>query len=98
MYREGRATVSGRVGTVCTVPHANEGVTTPVKDLAKEDTCVHSIAQTTAPHECLEGLFFKHKRVVDICQAFERLRKCYPRRRLFVVLDNLHNVHDHPTV
>jgi hypothetical protein len=25
------ATVSGRGGTVCTVPHANEGVTTPVK-------------------------------------------------------------------
>jgi predicted RNA-binding protein with TRAM domain len=28
---KGEATVSGRVGTVCTVPHANEGVTTPVK-------------------------------------------------------------------
>jgi transposase len=42
-------------------------------------------------------LFCKHKRVVDICQAFERLRQCYRSKRLFVVLDNLHNVHDHPT-
>ena len=48
--------------------------------------------------DCLEGLFSKHKRVVDIGQAFERLRKCYPRKRLFVVLDNLRNVHDHPTM
>jgi len=48
--------------------------------------------------DCLEGLFCKRKRVLDICQAFERLRKCYPGKRLFVVLDNLHNVHDHPTV
>lgn len=36
--------------------------------------------------------------MVDIGQAFERLRKCYPCQRLFVVLDNLHNVHDLPTV
>jgi hypothetical protein len=48
--------------------------------------------------DCLEGLFRKHKRVADICEAFQRLRKCYPRRHLFVVLDNLHNVHDHPQV
>ena len=48
--------------------------------------------------DCLEGIFSKHKRVVDICQALEPLRKCYPRRRLYVLLDNLHNVHDHPTV
>jgi len=46
--------------------------------------------------DCLEGLFRKHKRVADLCQAFQRLRKCYPRKRLFVVLDNLRNVHDHP--
>lgn len=38
--------------------------------------------------DCLEGLFYKHKRVVDICQAFERLRQCYRGKRLFVVLDN----------
>ncbi len=48
--------------------------------------------------DCLEGLFSKHKRVVDICQAFQRLRACYRGKRLYVVLDNLHNVHDHPTV
>lgn len=48
--------------------------------------------------DCLDGIFCKHKRVVDICRAFERLRRCYRHRSLFVVLDNLHNVHDHPTV
>ena len=48
--------------------------------------------------DCLEGLFSQHKRVVDIGRAFQRLRACYPRRRLYVVLDNLHNVHDHPTM
>ena len=36
------------------------------------------------------------KRVVDVCEAFRRLRACYPRRRLFVIMDNLRNVHDHP--
>jgi hypothetical protein len=38
------ATVSGRVNTVCTVPHANEGGTTPVKGRAKEDASVQLIA------------------------------------------------------
>jgi hypothetical protein len=41
------ATVSGRVGTVCTVPHANEGVTTPVKGRAREDASVQLIARAT---------------------------------------------------
>jgi hypothetical protein len=31
-----------------------------------------------------------------VSDAFRRLRRCYPRRRLVVVMDNLHNVHDHP--
>jgi hypothetical protein len=34
--------------------------------------------------------------VVDVRDAFRRLRACYPRRRLFVIMDNLRNVHDHP--
>jgi hypothetical protein len=38
------ATVSGRVNTVCTVPHANEGLTTPVKGRAKEDASMQLIA------------------------------------------------------
>ena len=46
--------------------------------------------------DCLSGLFRKRKRVPDLIEAFERLRACYPRTRLFVILDNLHNVHDHP--
>jgi hypothetical protein len=31
-----------------------------------------------------------------VSEAFRHLRACYPRRRLFVIMDNLHNVHDHP--
>ena len=46
--------------------------------------------------DCLEGIFRKRKRVKEISEAFIRLRRCYPRRKLFVVLDNLRNVHDHP--
>jgi transposase len=44
----------------------------------------------------LNGLFRRRKRLVEILDAFRRLRRCYPHRRLFVVLDNLHNIHDHP--
>ena len=43
----------------------------------------------------LRGLFRRRKRVADVSEAFRRLRACYPRRRLFVIMDNLHNVHDH---
>lgn len=46
--------------------------------------------------DCLEGVFRKRKTVADVCEAFRRLRKCYRHKRLFVILDNLHNVHDHP--
>lgn len=46
--------------------------------------------------DCLNGLFRRRKRVVEVSEAFLRLRRCYPRKRLFVILDNLHNVHDHP--
>ncbi len=46
--------------------------------------------------DCLSGLFRRRKRVLDISKAFCYLRHCYPRKRLFVILDNLHNVHDHP--
>jgi DDE superfamily endonuclease len=44
----------------------------------------------------LSGLFRRRKRVIDVSEAFRRLRACYPRRRLFVIMDNLHNIHDHP--
>lgn len=46
--------------------------------------------------DVLDGVFSPRKRIVDLLPAFARLRRCYPHRRLFVVLDNLHNVHDHP--
>ena len=46
--------------------------------------------------DCLSGLFRRRKRIVEVSEAFRRLRGCYPRKRLFVIMDNLHNVHDHP--
>jgi len=46
--------------------------------------------------DCLSGLFRKRKRLLELCEAFGRLRRCYPRKRLFVILDNLRNTHDHP--
>lgn len=46
--------------------------------------------------DCVAGVFAKRKRVVELCAAFRRLRACYPRRQLYVVLDNLPHVHDHP--
>lgn len=46
--------------------------------------------------DCLSGRFVKRKRVVELEAAFRQLRTCYPRRRLYVVLDNLPHVHDHP--
>ncbi len=46
--------------------------------------------------DCLSGIFRRRKRVREISEAFLRLRRCYPRQRLFVVLDNLHHVHNHP--
>jgi len=47
--------------------------------------------------DCLSGLFRRRKRVAELSEAFCRLRACYPRRPLFVIMDNLRNVHDHPT-
>jgi hypothetical protein len=46
--------------------------------------------------DVLGGVFRPRKRIVDVLAAFRRLRRCYPTQRLVVVLDNLHNVHDHP--
>lgn len=46
--------------------------------------------------DCFAGHFVKRKRVVELITAFRRLRRCYPRTRLYVILDNLPHVHDHP--
>jgi hypothetical protein len=46
--------------------------------------------------DVLGGVFSPRKRIVDLLPAFAALRQCYRGRRLFIVLDNLHNVHDHP--
>lgn len=46
--------------------------------------------------DCFAGVFAKRKRVLELAAVFRRLRTCYPRRRLFVILDNLPHVHDHP--
>ncbi len=46
--------------------------------------------------DVLAGVFRAHRRIVEVADAFRRLRACYPRRRLFVIIDGLHQVHDHP--
>lgn len=46
--------------------------------------------------DVLGGIFRRRKRLREIEDAFRRLRACYPHRRLYVILDNLHLVHDHP--
>ncbi|MDP9266229.1 MAG: hypothetical protein M3O91_08970 [Chloroflexota bacterium] len=46
--------------------------------------------------DVLGGIFRKRKRLREIEEAFRRLRSCYPHRRLYVILDNLHMIHDHP--
>jgi transposase len=45
--------------------------------------------------DCFAGHFVKRKRVVELITAFRRLRRAYPRTRLYVVMDNLPHVHDH---
>ena len=46
--------------------------------------------------DVLAGVFRKRKGLRELEEAFRRLRACYPNRRLYVILDNLHQVHDHP--
>jgi len=46
--------------------------------------------------DVLGGIFQQRKRIREVADAFRRLRACYPRRRLFVIIDGLHQVHDHP--
>lgn len=46
--------------------------------------------------DVLAGVFRRRKRIPELGEAFRRLRACYPNRRLYVVLDNLRNVHDNP--
>jgi hypothetical protein len=46
--------------------------------------------------DCLNGLFRPRKRLPELSEAFRRLRRCYRRKRLFVIMDNLRQTHDHP--
>lgn len=47
--------------------------------------------------DVLAGVFRTRKRIPELSEAFQRLRACYsPRTTLYVVLDNLRNVHDNP--
>jgi len=46
--------------------------------------------------DVLAGVFRTRKRILEVGEAFRRLRACYPRKRLFVIIDGLHQVHDHP--
>lgn len=56
----------------------------------------HFLAFYDVHADYLNGIFQSRRGVAEVSDAFQRLRRCYPRRQLFVVLDNLHNVHDHP--
>ena len=42
------------------------------------------------------GVFRSRRGLEEVSDVFRRLRQCYPHRQLFVILDNLHLVHDHP--
>jgi hypothetical protein len=46
--------------------------------------------------DCLSGIFRRRKRLAELFDAFRRVRRCYPRRTLYVIMDNLHGTHDHP--
>ena len=56
----------------------------------------HFLAFYDVHGDYLNGIFRSRRGVAEVSEAFRQLRKCYPRKSLYVVLDNLHNVHDHP--
>ena len=56
----------------------------------------HFLAFCDVHGDYLNGVFRSRRGVEEVGDAFLRLRRCYPHRQLFVVLDNLHLVHDHP--
>jgi len=56
----------------------------------------HFLAFYDVHADYLNGIFRSRRGVAEVSEAFRELRRCYPRKRLYVVLDNLHNVHDHP--
>lgn len=56
----------------------------------------HFLAFYDVHADYLNGVFQPRRGLAEVMDAFRRLRACYPRRPLFVVLDNLHQVHDHP--
>ena len=72
-------------------PAAQEGTPAVGSRRARSGPCgFHEV------HARCLGVFRRRTRVVDLAEAFHRLRRCYPRRRLFVIMDNLRNIHDHP--
>ena len=56
----------------------------------------HFLAFYDVHGDYLNGIFRSRRGLAEVSEAFRLLRKCYPRKPLYVVLDNLHNVHDHP--
>ena len=56
----------------------------------------HFLAFYDVHEDYLNGIFRSRRGVEEVSEVFRQLRKCYPGKRLYVVLDNLHNVHDHP--
>ena len=56
----------------------------------------HFLAFYDVHGDYLNGIFRSRRGLAEVSEAFRELRKCYPRKRLYVILDNLHHVHDHP--
>jgi len=56
----------------------------------------HFLAFYDVHGDYINGVFRSRRGLDEVSDAFRRLRACYPHRQLFVVLDNLHLVHDHP--
>jgi len=55
----------------------------------------HSLGFYDGQDDCLSRILRLHKRLPGLFEAFRRLRACYTRRKLLVIMDNLHNIHDH---
>jgi len=53
----------------------------------------HFLGFQDLQRDCLGGVFRRRKRIPDVLEAFRRLRRCYPRRRLLVVMDDLPKGH-----
>ena len=56
----------------------------------------HFLACYDVHGDYLNRIFRSRRGVAEVSEAFRQSRKCYPRKSLYEVLDNLHNVYDPP--